>query len=278
MSLWAYLCATEEVVVEQTTTFVRSRRKRIDDDLPLGLRFGRTVSFSSIFKLLLLGDFPDLKLDIPDGVLFVRWIGQIEDNGFTIYRFYLSDNPTDRQPRLILQIVTNPEDEIVDGEVTLWMVREGDPSQFPRTDDDTRLWIDLRDGESGLIGYPVFDDWKLNNLRYLRVDEFADDKRHNVQITLPDGSGEYTDFVCSPKRLSEIVYRDPYGDDTVTLVQDCMIYQRRSSKYDGVPEAGIPRDARVELALLTYNYNDQGGGWVDIRKGIDLQEGDITVI
>ncbi len=141
-----------------------------------------------------------------------------------------------------IQIVT--EDAAV-AECRLFVL---DKEVYPGSDADWDLWIDP---ESGIVGAPDVLHGEPEEVLYTR--EWAD--------------GEYQ---AEPVHIRERFLKDPFGEDVIVEEQQAMSYFRVTA---GNPEDPGDSDRMDEYLLISV-----GDGVVELYLGVDLLEGEITVI
>ena len=169
---------------------------------------------------------------------------------YSIHRFYLAEQSSD-DPRWYLQVITHRE-KIV--EQNLWSVED---KIYPGSLEEWAVWDDVSD-TPGIMNVQVFVDNVHDSLEYTRHTAWGD--------------GPYV----RPRQLKETLYLDEFGAEVVTLRHQCMLFGRNSAKYE-IEETKVPADAPVEWCLITI-VTDGDGKSVEIRKGLDIETGSLTIV
>jgi hypothetical protein len=113
------------------TRFLQSRKARIDDHLPRGMRLGGIIGFDDMMFVAAMGA-GHLIGDAPPAQQIVAY-GRGELFGLRFHRFYLADT------KHFVQAVVDSGNQLVDGELRLYRrVREW----MPQNDSEWSTWLD----------------------------------------------------------------------------------------------------------------------------------------
>lgn len=221
--------------------YKRIGAKRIDEDLPLGLRFSGMIEVGEVD--FILGQ-PDLKVRRPPNTEVILSCGRFLIGESTAHRFYFSSADTP----YMLQVVTRGNDGTIE-ECKLFMAHD---EIYPQ---DWDFWLSERDGYIGLSVFQLKD-----GTLYWRVWE-NDDAQVVVQ---QDAQGEPVTHI-PPVQFIETMYYDAYGDRNETLKHDAMLYGRH-----------VNQD--VDEYLLISAVNERDGASVQIWLGLELSPTALKVI
>lgn len=257
-------------VVKAVSGFGTREPPRIDTDLPFRARIGGLVKIEPTFFMLCEAEFPGLSISYSEDYQFIQWYGVIKDAGFTIHRFYLTESQVTLEPSFVLQVVTDASGNVIERETTLWYAVH---NEYPDLPDDWLTWVDTRQGVSGIIGYPVFDDVTAGSPppRYWLARDFASQFRNDAHPQDPSLS---TERIAMPRLFRERVHSDKFGSKTADLERQGMLYFRVPPRYS---EGKCPHEAPMELVFIS-TVTASGGAWVEIRKGFRLSSTDFTVV
>ena len=188
--------------------------KRIDRDLPLGMRLGGMIQIPEV-DFILYGD--KLKMKPPATDLAVIGIGTFAIGKFAGYRFYLKTEGA--EDFFMLQIMKTPGSPTIDDckFFSLW------DEIYP---DGWDFWLGEDDG---YIGYSAFD--LQDSTRYFRVWE-----NPQAQKTVQDDGKEHITHI-PPVDFQETTNFDPWGNDTHYSNNESMLYGRElEGVTDGMTE------------------------------------------
>jgi hypothetical protein len=214
-------------------------QKRVDMDLPLGLRFSGIVGFSEV-DFILGGD--ELKIKYPGEDTIVVSYGKFLVGESMVRRFYL-----DASGRIyVLQVVTDSKNIIE--ELKLFMPFD---EIFPS---DWGFWLSEKDGYIGLSVFQTKD-----GAQYFRV--WGSDDDGTVVEEGPDGKITRV----PPLKFSETLYLDPFGGESDTVNYESMLYGRHVNDT-------------VDEYLIVSAVEEKNGASVQIMVGMELAPTSIKVI
>ncbi len=215
--------------------------KRIDENLPLGLRFNGMLEIDEVD--FILGQ-PDLKIIRPLNAEVILSYGRFPIGSSTVHRCYFSSGDTP----YMLQVVTNDRDNALE-ECKLFMAYD---EIYPQ---DWNFWLSETDGYIGLSVFQLKD-----GTLYWRVWENNDAQ----VIVQQDAQGDPVTHI-PPVQFIETIYYDAYGDRSETLKHDAMLYGRH-----------VNQD--VDEYLLISAVNEREGASVQIWVGLELSPTALKII
>ncbi|MGC8906975.1 MAG: DUF2491 family protein [Desulfomonilaceae bacterium] len=221
--------------------YKRVGAKRIDDNLPLGLRLNGMIEIDEVD--FILGQ-PNLKVKRPENTEIILSYGRFLIGSSTVHRCYFSSADTP----YMLQIVSDDRSGALE-ECKLFMAHD---EIYPQ---DWDFWLSERDGYIGLSIFQLKD-----GTLYWRVWE-NDDAQMIVQ---QDAQGEPITHI-PPVQFIETMYYDVYGDRSETLKHDAMLYGRH-----------VNQD--VDEYLLISAVNEKEGASVQIWLGLELSPAALKII
>jgi hypothetical protein len=176
--------------VKAATGIFRKKPKRVDENLPLGVKIERLIDVDAAALLTFHGL---IQFSFPSFPATVEAIGKIDlGEGAMAYRCYLQGTQS------FVQIVTE-RDEVV--ECRLYVL---DRDIYPATEEVWELWLNPEDG---IIGCPEVLHGDTEELSYIR--EWMDG-----------------DYQAEPVLLHEQIINDPYDENLLEESQHTMSYFR----------------------------------------------------
>jgi hypothetical protein len=232
--------------LEKVKTFFAKAPVRIDQNLPLGLRFTAPVEISET-DFTLAGS-SNLKIVYPKGYGTVTAYGTFQMGESTGYRFYLT---FDDGQVYILQVMVGKDGSVE--ERKLWMPFD---EVFPADADGWAYWLSEQDG---YIGFSVFDT--KDGGRYSRSWENTGPEtvvgmEENLQITR-----------IPPVQFQETIYLDENGRSVEQVDYTAMLYGRWVSEEDGIAEY-----------LLVSAVEDREGAAVRMMVGLDIRPNNLKIL
>jgi len=222
-------------------SYKRIGAKRIDEDLPLGLRFNGMVEVDEVD--FILGQ-PDLKVVRPSNAEVILSYGRFLMGASTVHRCYFSSADTP----YMLQIVTGGSSGALE-ECKLFMAHD---EIYPQ---DWDFWLSEREGYIGLSIFQIQD-----GTLYWRVWE-----NEGAQAIVQQDSQDESVTHIPPVQFIETMYFDAYGDRSETLKHDAMLYGRHVNE-------------NVDEYLLISAVNEKDGASVQIWLGLELSPTALKII
>jgi len=221
--------------------YKRIGAKRIDENLPLGLRVNGMIEVDEVDFIL---GGPDLKVKQPKSSEIILSYGRFVIGSSTVHRCYFSSGDIP----YMLQIVVDGQQGALE-ECKLFMAHD---EIYPQ---DWDFWLSEKDGYIGLSVFQIKD-----GTLYWRVWE-NDDAQVVVQ---QDSQGEPITHI-PPVQFIETMYYDAYGERTETLKHDAMLYGRHVNQ-------------EVDEYLLISAVNERDGASVQIWLGLELSPSALKII
>jgi hypothetical protein len=251
---------------------VKSKKLRVDENLPLGLRIGGMVEFCKIKPRILASEFTfncetseegkydylSMQGTFPESMREVIAYSKRINDGFCYYKFYLSDEAG------FLEIVTE-NDVIIEDGIKFFSLSD---EIIPDSLDEMDYWI-----PSPETSQTEDSNWWIGNQFFQLPEQELDD------------DGIWTDYgysrfwspgdqIIEPIIIKEDIIIDSFGETVQNITHDCMMYGRRSANYVG--EDDFPDNAAVEWAFVTAVTVNQSIS-IEVFVGYNLTESDMTI-
>jgi hypothetical protein len=233
--------------LEKVKTFFAKAPVRIDQNLPLGLRFTAPVEIPETDFILAGSD--NLKIAYPKGYGTVTAYGTFPFGDSTGHRFYLT---FDDGQVFILQVMVGKE-----GKVEECKLYAPFDEVFPADADGWAFWLNEQDG---YIGYSIFDT-KLGGPRYVRAWENT-----GPEMVVGEEAGQKITRI-PPVQFQETIYLDENGRSVEQVDYTAMLYGRWVSEEDGIAEY-----------LLVSAAEDREGAAVRIMVGLEIRPNDLKIL
>lgn len=233
--------------LERVKTFFTKAPERIDQNLPLGLRFTAMVEIPEA-DFILAGS-ENLKIAYPKGYGTVTAYGTFQFGESVGHRFYLVFN--DGQV-CILQVIVGKE-----GNVEECKLFAPFDEVFPANSEDWDYWLSEQDG---YIGFSVFVT-KDDGPRYSRVWENT-----GPEMVVGEEAGQKITRI-PPVEFREIIYLDENGRSVEQVDYTAMLYGRWIKEEDGIAEY-----------LLVCAVEDREGAAVRMLVGLEIQPSALKIL
>lgn len=226
----------------------KDKRVRIDQDLPLNVRWGSRVEISEAPFLLREGSG---FVPYPGSESLIGAFSRVDMAGLPTARYYMKDRDNPDSESMLL-VARSPNSESTSDEIFLFREKEEIPMYYTRMDeapneDAVENAVDFWIGNAeGIIGMPYFHS--PDEVTYERLWEPDNEER------------------IAGAKFIEDIKMDPYGEQTLQVEHmGTMLYARTFEGIGG---------AQDEYMLPTVEHDDSGFR-VRIWLGLPLSEADL---
>lgn len=231
---WNMMKRIAQKKTKSALSVFQKEKERIDTDVPLNIRIGCGVNFDET-NFVLAGD--NSYVDSPGKSNTVVAISKSDILGFKVFRAYLTCD----EEESVLQMIIDPETGDV-AEATLYRTLD---EIFPSNEDEWEEWI----GEEGHIGSQAF----------FTPDDIGFDRLWN------EGGPDHVE----PETFTETIYADKYGENTIVVEHQAMLYARSVDIGEG--------EDLIEELIVSAEENEECAQ-VRIAAGLAMDVSEIEVI